>query len=157
LNDDSRIRELKRRLGNAGWEVGGPEANADGTFWRAGGMRMDGALIGVGPAGGGSTPVAAVEDLYAQILGDLPMRPIGHGFDVPEEDAEEFESIRALFHSQLYEFRVFHPRSDTWHAQWNPHGETERIGALPPCHESALKTAQLALATFQAQRRESGA
>src|SRR5690242_19706520 len=67
LRDEPRIQTITRTLQDAGWEVGGPETSNEGAFWRAGGIPMQGAPTGVGPAGGGRTRLEAVEDLYRRI------------------------------------------------------------------------------------------
>lgn len=72
MDDDGRIEDLRQRLGQAGWALGEPEHDMATPFWRAGAYRIRSDPIGSGHRGGGLSRRAAVEDVYAQILGELP-------------------------------------------------------------------------------------
>lgn len=71
--------------------------------------------------------------------------------DLPEPDRDAFTKIVDDFHRYGYELLVFHPTSDTWQAQWTPHGETEPVHENPAGHVSALDAAQQAWAKFQSR------
>ncbi len=73
VDDDGRIEDLRQRLGQAGWALGEPDPDPATPFWRAGAHRINSDAIGSGYRGGGRSRRAAVEDVYTQILGQLPM------------------------------------------------------------------------------------
>ena len=79
-----------------------------------------------------------------------------HEFDgIPDGDLAEFARIRDDFHREGYDLRWFHPRTDTWHMQWSPHGEVEPVREILE-HESGLVAARLAWEKFQASNPRAG-
>ena len=160
MDDQQWIKRLQDELVQAGWQPVGPDPSGEG--WIAGAARIEPRQpSGTGPTGGGETPVRAVEDLYRRIVGDLPDRPdllregetFEHELDgIPDSDLDDFNRIRDDFHREGHDLRWFHPRTDSWHMQWSPHGEVEPDGEIVVHESTGLVAAGIAWEKFQASK-----
>ena len=168
MDDKQRIEQLQGLIRNAGWTLVGPDPSGHG--WIAGAVRLEpGSTGGHGPTGFGMSPVRAVENLYEQVIGELPHRPgerregesFEHEFDgIPDEDIPAIRSIRDDFHRHGYTLRWFHPTDARWIMQWSPHdvpttpvlGTVEDIGQYQGLDMTALEAAGHAWKKFGESR-----
>jgi hypothetical protein len=168
MDDKQWIKHLQGGMTDAGWTPVGPDQSGDG--WITGAVRFEtGSTHATGPTGFGKTPIAAVEDLYQRVVGDLPHRPeptgareaSDQGFDgVPDSDIPGLTEISHDFHRHGYALRWFHPTSSNWIMQWTAHsgdvtpvyGQTQDVGEYRGLDMSALEAARRAWAKFQAAR-----
>jgi hypothetical protein len=168
IDDKQWIQHLHDGMKGAGWTPVGPDQTGEG--WIAGAVRFEVGSTGArGPTGFGKTATRAVEDLYRQVLGDLPHRPDslgeGEGFEdefdgIPQADVSEIRSIRVDFHRHGYDLFWFHPTDSRWIMQWSPHGgevtpvygQVEDVGQFQGVDMSALQAARRAWEKFQGMR-----
>jgi hypothetical protein len=168
MDDEQWIKHLQGSMTSAGWTPVGPDASGRG--WIAGALRFEeGSTAGSGPSGFGMTPAKAVENLYEQVLGELPHRPgelregesFEHEFDgIPDSDVSAIRVIRDDFHRHGYTLRWFHPMDTVWIMQWSPHevptapvfGAAEEVGDYRGHDMTALEAAERAWSKFESLR-----
>jgi hypothetical protein len=160
MDDRQWIQHLQGRMTSAGWTPVGPDPSGEG--WIAAAVRFEaGSTAAGGPTGFGETATRAVEDIYRQVVGDLPQRPedlpegetVEHEFGgIPDGDLREFRTIRDDFHRHGYDFRWFHPTPDVWIVQWTDYGQVQDVGEYRGHDMTALDAARHAWAKFQGAR-----
>ncbi|MGN6391552.1 MAG: hypothetical protein ACTHM9_04800 [Gemmatimonadales bacterium] len=163
MNDPQWIQHLQEGMKTSGWTPVGPAPHGKG--WIAGAVRFEEGSTGAhGPTGFGETPASAVEELYKEVVGDLPHRPADafeNEFEgIPLADQAELSDIRADFHRHGFELRWLHPMEQIWIMQWSPHvvpttpvfGQSEEVGEYRGHDMTAIEAARHAWAKFQGSR-----